>query len=158
MYQSIGYAAATARNNAGFNQEPASEALHISPRTLSAYENDRMPIPDETIFNMIKVYNAPWLGYEYLRMATKTGNLILPEISFDHLSANVCGLQVEMRHVDDMRYELSEICRDNIVSKDEEQKWKVCMKEVKELIGALFSLKLAPIQKETASNTLAANR
>ncbi len=152
MNKSIGFAAQTARNNAGLTQEAAAEKLRISPRTLSAYENDRMAIPDETIFLMIDIYNSHWLGYEWLRLATKTGAYILPEIAFSQLSQNALGMQVEMGHVKGIQDEMAEICRDNIVSTDEIHKWKVCIKEVKELIGASFSLIMAPVQKETACN------
>lgn len=147
MHNSIGYASATARSNASLTQETAAEQLHISPRTLSAYENDRMIIPDETIFKMIQLYNAHWLGYEWLRLNFKTGHYILPEISFDHLSMNALGVQVEMGHVKNIELEMAEICRDNIIDENEQHKWKVCMKEIKELIGACFSLRMAPIQK-----------
>lgn len=155
MRETIGFAASTARSNAYFKQEYAAELLNISPRTLSAYENNRFTIPDDVMLKMIQLYNAHWLGYEWMRLTFETGKHILPALTTEQsLASNALGLQVEMKHVKNIEADIAEICQDNIIDAKEVPIWKACKKEADDLIAKLNTLFLHPIQKETASTDM----
>lgn len=151
MKDTIGFAASTARNNAGFKQEYAAEELCISPRTLSAYENNRFAIPDDVMLKMIKLYNAEWLGHEWLRLTFETGKYILPALTREKsLAENALGLRVEMKHVRNVEDDIAEICQDNVIDAKELPLWEACKKEADDLIAKLNTVFSHPIQKETA--------
>lgn len=153
MIETIGFSASIARNNAGFKQEYAAEALCINCRTLSQYENNRSPIPDDVIVNMINLYNAPWLGYEWLRLSFDTGKKILPELSLNKsLASNALGMQIGIKNVKNIEYELAEICEDNVIDSNEIKIWDSCVEQVNGLWGRLATVILHPTQKETISN------
>ena len=58
---------AICRINRGLGQEVAVEQLPISEvATLSRYENLRVPVPQEVVAAMIKVYKTPSLAWEHV--------------------------------------------------------------------------------------------
>ena len=67
------------RNNAGLTQEQASEALYISTRTLSDYENNQTRPPDDIVLAMTNLYRCPLLGWWHIKQSP-LGNEILPDI------------------------------------------------------------------------------
>ena len=73
------------RNNAGLTQEQASEKLCISGRSLINYETGKTNVPDDIVNKMTKIYNAPVLGYYWLRN-TQTGKNILPALAKSSLA------------------------------------------------------------------------
>jgi transcriptional regulator with XRE-family HTH domain len=58
----------TSRVNAGLTQEQAAALLHISVRTLSDYENSKIP-PDDIVAAMTKIYRDKKLISHYIREA-----------------------------------------------------------------------------------------
>ncbi|MFS8542113.1 MAG: helix-turn-helix transcriptional regulator, partial [Tissierellales bacterium] len=58
-----------ARKSAGYTQEEAAELLHVSPRSLSDYEQGKTIPPDDVVCKMVEIYGARWLGYEHLRQS-----------------------------------------------------------------------------------------
>ena len=151
MYDSIGEAIAIARIEAGLTQEVAAEKLHIHPRTISAYENNRNPIPDDVAFDMVRVYDALWLGYEWLRLNFRTGGCVLPELMPRELPGNILDLQVEVGHVVDMQPIMAEIGRDNQIDSKELPQWMQCIEHVKHTIRSGFAMIMYPIDnKKTA--------
>lgn len=67
------------RENAGLSQEYAAGLLHIAPRTLSDYENDKTTVPDDIVMAMGKIYDTNFLVWWHLKYRTPYGE-ILPEI------------------------------------------------------------------------------
>ena len=56
----------TSRQDAGLTQEQAAEALHVSVRTLSDYENGKVRPHDDTVLAMVRAYGCPLLGYLHM--------------------------------------------------------------------------------------------
>ena len=67
------------RENSGLSQEYAAGLLHIAPRTLSDYENDKTTVPDDIVMAMGKIYDTNFLVWWHLKYRTPYGE-ILPEI------------------------------------------------------------------------------
>jgi hypothetical protein len=109
---------AIARAVARYTQESASPKLNVSPRSISAYECGKAPIPDDVVLKMIDIYNALWLGYMYLKITNKVGTLILPNISIGHYPLIFWDLQVEMEQVSKMQMDLANVGRDDRIPDD----------------------------------------
>jgi transcriptional regulator with XRE-family HTH domain len=67
------------REDAGLPQEQAAEALHVSTRTLSDYENGRTKAPDDIVSAMAERYNTPLLVWWHLKHHSVLGKY-LPDI------------------------------------------------------------------------------
>lgn len=130
------------RNNAGLTQEQASEKLCICLRSLINYENGKTNVPDDIANKMSQIYNAPVLGYYWLRN-TQTGKNILPALTKSSLSeSGLCfldGLNTANEH----RADLIKICLDNKIDASEQPKFKKIVEASKTLLKTLmkFSLK-----------------
>lgn len=147
MYEQFGQACATAREKASLTQEQAEPVLHIGARSISDYERGRTLPGDETVLLMMEKYNAPELGYLYLR-CNKVGQMLLPEIPTRLLSSSILDLQIEMKHTLDLQNDIAEVGRDNRVDESELPRWQQCVKELRELAGSIFSVLLVPLEKK----------
>jgi DNA-binding XRE family transcriptional regulator len=132
-----------ARKDANLTQEQASELLPIPKRTSSAYENGDLLPSGELVCRMIEVYNANWLWYMHLKNNNPVGKKYLPDINLGRLSANVLRLQKEMADVYQANNSLVEVACDDEISKNEEKKWNIVLKEIKELMSACVSLMIS---------------
>lgn len=131
-----------ARNNAGLTQQQASELLHISVRTLGAYElGDIIPNGD-IVADMVQVYNANWLGYEHLRQSSKLGEKILPPINIQDLAQSVLSLQKESADVENVKSCMIEIACNSRVDEHQVTRWSEITKEIREMAGAALSVVL----------------
>lgn len=151
MQTSFGLACAIARDNAGFTQEQAEILLCVSVRSISDYERDHTIPSDDVVERMMQSYNAPWLGYIYLKSTNRVACQILPDIELRQLSASILDLQVEMNHVNAAQIEIAEVGRDNNVDENERPRWQRCTSELRGLVGSIFSVLMAPAQKEKTS-------
>ncbi|MCC5468400.1 helix-turn-helix domain-containing protein [Pelosinus baikalensis] len=148
MQTKFGKLCATARDFAGYTQESASPVLNVSPRSISTYECGKAPIPEDVILKMMEIYNAKWLGYMYLKMTNKVGELILPSIEHRALSANILDLQVEMEEVNKMQMDLARVGRDDKITTDETPLFNRCIERLISLCGAIFAIAYMPLLKE----------
>ena len=98
MMKDFGLQLKICRETAGFTQEMASSLLHISVRTLGSYESGAN-VPDDIVFQMIKLYDMPVIGYEWLRN-TKTGRLLLPDIESRNLPETILCLLADLDTAD----------------------------------------------------------
>jgi len=67
------------RETARITQEQAAELLHISPRTLSDYENGHTKVPDDIVSAMADHYNSPLLAWWHLKHCSILGKF-LPDL------------------------------------------------------------------------------
>jgi DNA-binding XRE family transcriptional regulator len=67
------------RETAHFTQEHAAELLHISPRTLSDYENGHTKVPDDIVDAMATHYKCPLLAWWHLKTHSILGKY-LPDV------------------------------------------------------------------------------
>ena len=151
MQTKFGKLCATARDVAGYTQESASPVLNVSPRSISAYECGKTPIPEDIILKMMDTYNARWLGYMYLKMTNKVGNLILPNIEQRALSASILDLRVEMEQVNEIQMELAKVGRDDKITTDEMPIFNLCLEKLIAVCGAIFAITYTPLVTEKSS-------
>ena len=66
-------------------QEYASEMLFIDVKTLSNYENDKSPVPDETVARMARLYSIYSLPFYHLKYYSPLGEFLPDYIEPDSL-------------------------------------------------------------------------
>ena len=76
------------RETAKHTQEHAAELLHISPRTLSDYENGHTRVPDDIVSAMADHYNSPLLAWWHLKNHSVLGKY-LPEIQMPQTNGDM---------------------------------------------------------------------
>ena len=138
----------TARLTTPYTQERAAELLHISDSSIKAYERGATSPPDAIVAEMIDLYQTPWLAYIHLKQATEVGKRFLPDIEIRELSSSILDLQVNMKHTQEIQYEIAEVGRDNRVDKHEQPIYTKCVSTIQSLIGAALSVVFAPLEKE----------
>lgn len=118
------------RVSAGLSAVQACQELHISLRTLSAYENGERKPNDEIVENMVKVYKAPMLAWWYLKTQTPWGQY-LPDIA-QPKSSNDMAFQSILMEEDLIKANqiIKKVLRDGVVTADE----KHLMDEYRKLI------------------------
>lgn len=121
-------------------QEQAAELLNISVRSLADYEAGVTIPHGDVVHDMIDIYNAQWLGYEYLRQSTKVGQRCLPEISTTNLAQSVLALQKESIDVENVKPCMIKIASDGKVEDHEVERWEEVVKEILEMAGAALSV------------------
>lgn len=129
-----------ARKNSGLTQLEASELLHISPRSLSAYELEETVPHGDVVFQMVNLYDSKWLGYEHLRISTAVGKQCLPPINVNDLAQSVLVLQKESTDVENLKSCMIEIASNSRVDDYQVERWKEVTKEVFEMAGAALSV------------------
>lgn len=139
-----------ARQDAGLTRERAAEIIDTSPRTLAYYESGRQ-IPDEIMARMVKAYNAPRLGYDYLQLS-KTGQIILPELEFASAEALFIHLAVIMRESKDVPYRLEKVYdKQRLEGVDDIDTLTECVHILKEIsaacLGVMFMQTKNPQQR-----------
>lgn len=130
----------TARLDAGLTQEQAAEFLNVGVRTLAGYEaNKPMPNPD-IVLDMVKAYDAEWLGYEHLRRSSKLGSELLPCINSD-IQFSVLNLNKELYDLEKVRPKIFEIACSEISSLES------VSRELKGVAGAALSVLFSKTEK-----------
>jgi len=129
-----------ARKSAGLTQDNAAELLHISVRSLGAYENGETIPPDDVVCNMIEVYQARYLGYMHLKQSTEVGRRFLPDLDISDLAKSVLRLQKEVGDLKHINSDMIEIACDGAVEESEKDRWKSITKEINEMAGAALAV------------------
>jgi len=147
MKKTLGKYCAIAREDAGFTQEATETVLLVSARSVSAYERGETLPPADIVMLMIEKFNAPWLGYQYLR-CNEVGQALLPDVPINrNLSASILDLQVEMDDVINSQNALAKVGRDDTITENEHPIFDKCKCEILEFIGAAFSVITAQKRK-----------
>ncbi len=109
------------RESAGIKQEPAAEALNISCRTLSDYENGRARVPDDIVDSMAELYKAPMLAWWHLKTHSVLGkylpDVIVPQTEVDMVFQGILAKDKLAPVVDGLK----EIMSDGIIDVAEEK-------------------------------------
>lgn len=129
-----------ARHCADLTQLEASELLNVSVRALGNYELGNTTPHGDIVEDMVRAYNAEWLGYEHLRQSTQLGKRILPRIDISDIAKSVLVLQKESNDVDDIKNCMVKIACDGIIHEHEEERWSEVTKEIREMAGAALSV------------------
>lgn len=126
------------RNSAGLTQEQASEKLCICLRSLINYETGRTNVPDDIDNKMTKIYNAPVLGYYWLRN-TQTGKNILPALAKSSLAENGLSFLDGLNTANEYKNDVIKICLDNKIDASEQPKFKKIVEASKTLMKTLMN-------------------
>ena len=139
----------TARLSTDMTQEKVAEMLHISMKSIGAYERGETIPPDDIVCNMVTIYKAPWLAYVHLKTNNEVGKLYLPNIKIKDLSCSVLDLQYEIEGILGRQSDIVSVGRDNRIDTSEQIVWNECMSKVDRLAGAAFQLLFAPQTEKT---------
>jgi transcriptional regulator with XRE-family HTH domain len=128
------------RENSGLTQEQAAEALHISTRQLSDYENGKARVPDETVDAMARGYKTPILAWWHLKNNPYLGKY-LPDIMEPKTNGDM-AFQVVLAdgELHKAEKEIREIMLDGVISEDEREKYDGCINTIKTVNGKLTSV------------------
>lgn len=128
------------RKAALLTQDEAAERLHISTRSLAAYEGDETPVPEDMVISMTDLYNTKALAFYYMKHQNKVGRLFLPDLKVTDLAAAVVNLKKEINDIQAMEKRLFEIVCDGQISEDEKTDWEAMQKELSESAAAALVL------------------
>jgi transcriptional regulator with XRE-family HTH domain len=64
------------RKQAEITQESAAEMLYIDVKTLSNYENEKSPVPDEVVARMAEIYGIYSLPFYHLKYYSPLGKFL----------------------------------------------------------------------------------
>jgi DNA-binding XRE family transcriptional regulator len=132
-----------ARKFSNKTQDQAAALLHISTRTLDAYENGEYIPPDEIVCSMAEIYGTRYLGYLHLKQSTEVGRRFLPEINITDLAKSVLKLQKEVGDLKQINSDMIEIACDGVVDKTEHGRLSCITKEIDEMAGAALAVSFA---------------
>lgn len=142
MSKSFGRLCGFYREAAGFTQEQAAELLHVSVRTVGAYENGEYMPHDDTVDMMVVTYNAPELGYHYLSRVLRTGRRLLPETCAGGAAATATQFRRSIRQVSSAADALDDICADDTITANEKKPLAKCLGKIRELAAACMNVSL----------------
>ncbi|MCI8442538.1 MAG: helix-turn-helix transcriptional regulator [Provencibacterium sp.] len=108
----------TCRVLAGLTQEAAAELLHVSERSLSAYENGA-EVPEDIVDRMSQAYNSPLLACWHMKHHNVLGKY-LPDV-FDPATNGDMAFQLIIARddLDPATEIIKEIMRDLVVDEQE---------------------------------------
>ena len=148
------------RLNAHLTLDEASFELNVSRRNLCYYESGANSVPDDIVFQMMKIYDTPAIGYEWLRN-TKTGRLLLPDIESRNLPETILCLLADLDTADKYTMDLINIGQDGKVDAKEQPLYCRIVENLKPILKTVFSLNFYKKKKLTStkpvSNTINAN-
>lgn len=132
-----------ARESTGLTQEKSAELMDISVDSLRAYEGGKRIPPSKVVIKMIEIYNTQYLAYQHLRMSEEVGQKYLPDIEIIDLSTAVLNLQTQVGDYIEREKRLVRIASDGKISGDEKCDFEKIIKELNDVIKAIFTLKFA---------------
>ena len=141
------------RLNAHLTLDAASFELNISKRNLCYYESGTNPVPDDIVFQMMKIYDTPAIGYEWLRN-TKTGRLLLPDIENKNLPETILCLLANLNAADKCTMDLISIGQDGKVDAKEQPLYCRIVENLKPILKTVFSLNFYKKKKLTGTKPI----
>ena len=133
----------TARLSTNLTQEKAAEMLHVSMKSIGAYERGETIPPDYVVVSMATLYDAEWLGLVHLKTNNDVGKKFLPDFQIRDLSGSILDLQVGIEDTTSKQYSMASIARDNKIDSNEKAEWEKSKSTIKRLMGACLSVILA---------------
>lgn len=126
------------RKKAGLSIEEAAARLHISPRTLSNYEDSKTIPSPEVILSMSKEYKQPFITKLYCKECCAIGKCysyeILNNVDLD-LSSVLMSLQTEVNEAMQVLPKMSKLIRNKKHREDfSKEEWKEFIKSLHEWI------------------------
>lgn len=132
----------TAREFAGLTQERAATALHISVRSLAAYESGERIPADDVVVRMVDLYSYNQLAVQHLRQTSELARRVVPDLNERSVMEASIRLLNSMnkfarKHSLDR---LTEIAEDNQITQDEREDFDVILNDLRQIIQAGMEL------------------
>lgn len=142
MNKYFGRLCCSCREAAGLTQEQAAEILHVSVRTIGAYEAGEYIPHDETVDRMMTAYNSPELGYHYLSRVLRTGRRLLPQAGKAGIAATATRFRRSLRHAHPAADLLDDICDDDLIEEHEHEALGQCTETARKIASAAMEVLL----------------
>lgn len=140
----------TARELAGITQERAAAALHLSVRSLAAYETGERIPHDDVVVRMVDLYNFQQLAVQHMRANSELARRIIPDIRKRSLVSAAVRFFNSMKRLEAINgaQRLLEIGEDNHIDETEEADYDTIATEMQNLIQSAMELMNAEQEEE----------
>lgn len=134
-----------ARKSTLYSREDAAEFLHISDRSLAAYESGERIPPNDVVNRMTILYHRPDLAVDHVRIASEqlqSVRDIFPDMQKADPREAAMELLLLRRRVgsDHFEEELLDILRDGRVTAEEEARYRELMKDLFSMVPKTLTL------------------
>lgn len=134
-----------ARKSTLYSREDAAEFLHISDRSLAAYESGERIPPIDVVNRMTILYHRPDLAVDHVRIATdqlQSVKDIFPDMQKADPREAAMELLLRRRRVGSDRFEeeLLDILRDGKVTAEEAVRYRELMEDLLPLVPQVLTL------------------
>ena len=132
----------TARDVAGLTQERAAAALHLSVRSLAAYETGERIPHDDIVVRMVDVYNFQQLAIQHMRANSELARRIIPDIRKRSLISAAVRFFNAIKKLESMNApeRMLEIGEDNHVDETEAEDYQIIVYELRNLMQSTMEL------------------
>lgn len=141
MNKEFGSYIKSCRKAALLTQEEAAYKLHISTRSLAAYESEETVTPEDMIIAMTELYNSKAIAFYYLKYQNAVGKLFLPDFKTENIATAVIRLKKEIMDIQKMEYRILEIASDGKVDESEKKDWEEIQKKIEEAAAAALAIR-----------------
>ena len=134
----------TAREVAGLTQERASVALHLSVRSLAAYETGERIPADDVVVRMMDCYNYPVLAAQHLRQTSTLARSIVPELEERSVLEVAVRIYNRLNRIERKGGidRLMEIAEDGQIDQDERLDFDAIMEDLREIVKSGLELEV----------------
>lgn len=124
----------------GFTQERATELLAVSIRTLSNYENNHAPVPEDVVKKMIEVYNSPSLAWQHFKHTSILGEYLTDVAPPQSYSDMVFQLILAENDLKPAVRQIMEALRHGCVDSGQQEDYETAIEQIKTVNAKLLSV------------------
>ena len=129
-----------ARISAGLTQEQAAEALYVSLRTVTAWEQGEREPTNTTVWQMCQSYGTPWLALEHLKISAEPLGILPENIQVQGLPTAVLALINRATALTDDYRRLMRIAEDGVIDEAEQPDFSSITDHIQDVIAAGFQV------------------
>ena len=129
-----------ARISAGLTQEQAAEALYVSLRTVTAWEQGEREPTNTTVWQMCQSYGTPWLALEHLKISAEPLGILPENIQVQGLPTAVLALINRATALADDYRRLMRIAEDGVIDEAEQPDFSSITDHIQDVIAAGFQV------------------
>lgn len=137
-----------ARKEGRMTQERAAELLHVSDKTVKAWEAGQRLPDNTTVARMAEIYRTPRLRLEHA-MAESQPLGVLPKIEPKSLVMSSVALENRLREITDQIGDLMRIAEDDRIDKDEQPEFDNIEAELWRTMAAIYQVIFAAANGRT---------
>lgn len=137
-----------ARKEGRMTQERAAELLHVSDKTVKAWEAGQRLPDNTTVARMAEIYRTPRLRLEHA-MAESQPLGVLPQIEPKSLVMSSVALENRLREITGQIGELMRIAEDDRIDKDEQPEFDSIEAELWRTMAAIYQVIFAAANSRT---------